>query len=152
MRCVVTCGSISFPWLVFFFGDLLWGSMIHKHTGRRMWHLYIYIPNHLQAMEGQAVTKKQSQERSGSWLKQREAKTAGRNISCTMKTKVLLFLHPKSQTGRTDQTVWWKQTVSPLSSQALTSAMIHLLSTIHAVTSQKAQALGLSPLFFFFLW
>ena len=29
--------SISFPWLVFFFGALLWGSMIHKHTGRWMW-------------------------------------------------------------------------------------------------------------------
>ena len=26
-----------FPWLVFFFGALLWGSMIHKHTGRWMW-------------------------------------------------------------------------------------------------------------------
>ena len=30
-------GSTSFPWLVFFFGALLWGSMIHKHTGRWMW-------------------------------------------------------------------------------------------------------------------
>ena len=30
MSCVVTCGSTSFPWLVFFFGALLWGSMIHK--------------------------------------------------------------------------------------------------------------------------
>ena len=37
MRCVVSCGSTSFPWLVFFFGALLWGSMIHKHTGRWMW-------------------------------------------------------------------------------------------------------------------
>ena len=36
MRCVVSCGS-TFPWLVFFFGALLWGSMIHKHTGRWMW-------------------------------------------------------------------------------------------------------------------
>ena len=36
-RCVVSCGSTSFPWLVFFFGALLWGSMIHKHTGRWMW-------------------------------------------------------------------------------------------------------------------
>ena len=27
----------SFRWLVFFFGVLLWGSMIHKHTGRWMW-------------------------------------------------------------------------------------------------------------------
>ena len=34
MRCVVSCGSTSFPWLVFFFGALLWGSMILKHTGR----------------------------------------------------------------------------------------------------------------------
>ena len=34
MRCVVSCGSTSFPWLVFFFGAQLWGSMIHKHTGR----------------------------------------------------------------------------------------------------------------------
>ena len=33
MRCVVSCGSTSLPWLVFFFGALLWGSMIHKHTG-----------------------------------------------------------------------------------------------------------------------
>ena len=31
-RCVVFCGSTSFPWLVFFFGALLWGSMIYKHT------------------------------------------------------------------------------------------------------------------------
>ena len=37
MRCVVSCGNISFPWLVFFFGTPLWGSMIHKHTGRWMW-------------------------------------------------------------------------------------------------------------------
>ena len=37
MRCVVSCGRTSFPWLVFFFDDLLWGSMIHKHTGRWMW-------------------------------------------------------------------------------------------------------------------
>ena len=37
MRCVVSCGGTSFPWLVFFFGALLWGSMIHKHTGRWMW-------------------------------------------------------------------------------------------------------------------
>ena len=27
----------SFPWLIFFFGALLWGSMIHKCTGRWMW-------------------------------------------------------------------------------------------------------------------
>ena len=39
MRCVVSCGSTSFPWLVFFFGALLWGSMIHKHTGRWMWQM-----------------------------------------------------------------------------------------------------------------
>ena len=38
MRCVVFWGSTSFPWLVFFFEALLWGSMIHKHTGRWMWH------------------------------------------------------------------------------------------------------------------
>ena len=37
MRCVVSCGSTSFPWLVFFFWGLLWGSMIHKHTGRWIW-------------------------------------------------------------------------------------------------------------------
>ena len=37
IRCVVSCCSNSFPWLVFFFGALLWGSMIHKHTGRWMW-------------------------------------------------------------------------------------------------------------------
>ena len=37
MRCVVYCCSTSFPWLVYFFGALLWGSMIHKHTGRWMW-------------------------------------------------------------------------------------------------------------------
>ena len=36
-RCVVSCGSASFPWLVFFFGALLWGSTIHKHTGRWVW-------------------------------------------------------------------------------------------------------------------
>ena len=35
MRCVVSCGSTSFPWLVLFFGALLWGSMIHKHTESR---------------------------------------------------------------------------------------------------------------------
>ena len=37
MKCVGSCGSTSFPWLVFFFGALLWESMIHKHTGRWMW-------------------------------------------------------------------------------------------------------------------
>ena len=37
MKCVVSCGSTSFPWLVFFLGALLWGSMTHKHTGRWMW-------------------------------------------------------------------------------------------------------------------
>ena len=37
MRCVVSCGSTSFQWLVFFFRALLRGSMIHKHTGRWMW-------------------------------------------------------------------------------------------------------------------
>ena len=37
MRCVVSCGSTSFQWLVFFFGALPWGSMIHKHTVRWMW-------------------------------------------------------------------------------------------------------------------
>ena len=37
MRCVVSCRNTSFPRLVFFFGVLLWGSMIHKHTGRWMW-------------------------------------------------------------------------------------------------------------------
>ena len=37
MRCVVSCGSTSFPWLVFFFGALLWGSMIYNYTGIWMW-------------------------------------------------------------------------------------------------------------------
>ena len=37
MRCIMSCGSTSFSWLVFFFGALLWGSMIHEHTGRWMW-------------------------------------------------------------------------------------------------------------------
>ena len=37
MKCVVSCDSTSFPWLLFFFGALLWGFMIHKHTGRWMW-------------------------------------------------------------------------------------------------------------------
>ena len=36
-RCLVSCGSTSFSWLEFFFAALLWGSMINKHTGRRMW-------------------------------------------------------------------------------------------------------------------
>ena len=36
MRCIASCGSISFPWLVFFFGALLWGSMIHKHVCKRL--------------------------------------------------------------------------------------------------------------------
>ena len=33
MRSVVSCDCTWFPWFVFFFGALLWGSMIHKHTG-----------------------------------------------------------------------------------------------------------------------
>ena len=37
MRCVVSCGSTIFPWLVFFVRALPWGSMIHKHTGKWMW-------------------------------------------------------------------------------------------------------------------
>ena len=37
IRCIVSCGSTSLPWLVFFFAALLWGSMIHKHSGRWMW-------------------------------------------------------------------------------------------------------------------
>ena len=37
IRCVVTCGSTSFPWLAFFFAALLWGSMVHMHTVRWMW-------------------------------------------------------------------------------------------------------------------
>ena len=37
MRCIVSCGSTSFPWLVFFFGSLLWECMIHMHTGRWIW-------------------------------------------------------------------------------------------------------------------
>ena len=41
LRCIVSCSSTSFPWLVFFFGALLWGSMIHKLTGRWMCQLYI---------------------------------------------------------------------------------------------------------------
>ena len=39
MRCVVSCGSNSFPWFVFFFWALLWGSMIHKHTEIWMRHV-----------------------------------------------------------------------------------------------------------------
>ena len=34
MRCLVFCGSTSFPWLVYFFGALLLGSMIQKNTGK----------------------------------------------------------------------------------------------------------------------
>ena len=37
MRCVESCFSTSFPWLVFFFRVLLWGSMVHKQTGRWIW-------------------------------------------------------------------------------------------------------------------
>ena len=38
MRCVVSCGSTSFPWLEFFFGALLWGSMIRRDAvGRTDW-------------------------------------------------------------------------------------------------------------------
>ena len=37
VRSVVSCSSTSFPWLVFFFAAPLWGSMIHKRTGRWMW-------------------------------------------------------------------------------------------------------------------
>ena len=37
MRSIVSGGSTSFPWLVFFFEALLWGFRIHKHTGRWMW-------------------------------------------------------------------------------------------------------------------
>ena len=37
MRCVVSSSSTSFPWLVFFFAAVLWGSIIHRHTGRWMW-------------------------------------------------------------------------------------------------------------------
>ena len=36
MRCIVSFGSTSFPWLIFS-AALLWGSMIHKHTWRWMW-------------------------------------------------------------------------------------------------------------------
>ena len=35
MRCIISCGSTSFPRLIFFFGALL--SMINKHTGRWTW-------------------------------------------------------------------------------------------------------------------
>ena len=37
MRYVASCGNTSFHWLVFFFAALLWGSKIHKYTGRWMW-------------------------------------------------------------------------------------------------------------------
>ena len=37
LRCVVSCRSTSLPWLACFFGALLLGSMIHKHTRRWMW-------------------------------------------------------------------------------------------------------------------
>ena len=30
MRCVISCGSTSFPWLVLFFGALLWGSAVTR--------------------------------------------------------------------------------------------------------------------------
>ena len=33
----ISCDSISYPWLVFFFGAQLRGSMIRKHTRRWMW-------------------------------------------------------------------------------------------------------------------
>ena len=36
-RCIVSCSSTSFPWLIFFFAALLCGSMIHKPTGRWMY-------------------------------------------------------------------------------------------------------------------
>ena len=36
---LVSCGSTSFPWLVFFFGALLWGSMIHNDS---LWGSIIY--------------------------------------------------------------------------------------------------------------
>ena len=35
--CVVSCGSTSFQWLVFFFEALLIRFMVQKHTGRWMW-------------------------------------------------------------------------------------------------------------------
>ena len=28
---------LRYPWLMFFFGALRWGSMIHKHTGKWTW-------------------------------------------------------------------------------------------------------------------
>ena len=37
MRCVVYCGSTSFPCHVVFFASLPWGSTIYKHTGRWLW-------------------------------------------------------------------------------------------------------------------
>ena len=37
MRCLIPCGSTAFPWLVFFFAALLWGSTIYKQTRRWMW-------------------------------------------------------------------------------------------------------------------
>ena len=49
MRCIVSCGRTSFPWLVFSFGALLWGSLIHKHTGR--WMQRILESNWTQVLE-----------------------------------------------------------------------------------------------------
>ena len=49
MRCMVSCGSTSFPWLVFFFGDLLRGSMIYKHTFR--WTLQGHLSRILELKE-----------------------------------------------------------------------------------------------------
>ena len=46
MRCVVSCSSTSFPWFVFFFGALLWGSKIHKHTGSWMWQGSASVDRH----------------------------------------------------------------------------------------------------------
>ena len=37
MRCIVSSSTTSFPWLIFFFAAVLWGSMIHKHTRRWVW-------------------------------------------------------------------------------------------------------------------
>ena len=51
MRCVVCCGSTSFPWVVFFFGALLCRSMIHKHTGRWTWLYQPLDPSTLESID-----------------------------------------------------------------------------------------------------
>ena len=46
MRCEVSYSSTSSPWLLFFFAALLWGSTIHKHTGRWIWQGSASVPRY----------------------------------------------------------------------------------------------------------